>query len=221
MFKKVLIVEDHEVANLSVQHTLHALDIQNVKYVYYCDHALSWITTALRDQQPYDLLITDLYFEEDGQPQQLKGGMDLVQAVRSLQPDLKIIVFSSEGKPQLVSELFTKYGIQAYVRKARRDGQYLQQALQSLSLGHTYRSPDIEQLLRKDNIYEFSSLDIAIIEMLAAGLLQKEIPDQLRQRNLNPSSVSSIEKKLRHIKDMLGFSKNEQLIAYCKDLGII
>lgn len=221
MFKKVLIVEDHEVANLSVQHTLHALDIQNVKYVYYCDHALSWITTALRDQQPYDLLITDLYFEEDGQSQQLKGGIDLIRAVRALQPNLKIIVFSSEGKPQLVSELFTQYGIQAYVRKARRDGQYLQQALHALSTGHTYRSPDIEQLLRKDNIYEFSSLDIAIIEMLAAGLLQKEIPDQLRQRNLSPSSLSSIEKKLRHIKDMLSFSKNEQLIAYCKDLGII
>ena len=34
MLKKVLIVEDHEIANISVQRTLAELNVQNVKYVY-------------------------------------------------------------------------------------------------------------------------------------------------------------------------------------------
>lgn len=221
MFRKVLTVEDHDHANLSVQHALKTLDIEDIKYVYYCDHAFSWINHAIRDGSPYDLLVTDLYFEEDGEPQQLQGGVELIRAVRDVQPDLKIIVFSTEGRPVIIADLFEKHGIQGYVRKARRDGQYFKQAIESVAMGRIYRSPDIEQLLRKDHVYEFGPLDIAIIELLAQGVLQKEIPDWLKQRNLSPSSLSSIEKKLAHMKEMLGFSKNEQLIAYCKDLGVI
>lgn len=221
MFEKVLIVEDHEVANFSVQHALKSLGISQVDYVYYCDDALTWMNNAIRNNNPYDLIITDLYFEDDGQPQHLKGGADLIQAVRMIQPELKIIVFSGEGKPQVVTELFDRFHIHAYVRKARRDGQYLKEALEAVARGRSYKSPDIDQLLKKDNIYEFSALDLAILELLASGVLQKEIPDRLKERQLRPSSLSSVEKKLSHIKEMLGFHKNEQLIAYCKDLGVI
>ncbi len=34
-------------------------------------------------------------------------------------------------------------------------------------------------------------------------------------------SLSTIEKRLNQIKESLGFIKNEQLIAYCKDRKII
>ncbi|WP_449400143.1 hypothetical protein [Chryseobacterium wanjuense] len=46
MFKKALIVEDHEVRNLGVVNTLSELQIQNYDFVSYCDDALQKIKTA-------------------------------------------------------------------------------------------------------------------------------------------------------------------------------
>jgi hypothetical protein len=56
---------------------------------------------------------------------------------------------------------------------------------------------------------------------LAKGALQKDIPNYLEQLNLKPAGLSSIEKRLNLIKESLGFTKNEQLIAFCKDMGVI
>jgi two-component system capsular synthesis response regulator RcsB len=52
-------------------------------------------------------------------------------------------------------------------------------------------------------------------------MLQKEIPAYLQENNIRPSGLSSIEKRLNLMKEVLDFSKNEQLVAYCKDFGII
>src|SRR5690606_23061493 len=130
MFKKVLIAEDHESANISVQKTLEELGVEAAKYVYYCDDARSWIRSALRTGEPYDLLITDLYFEEDHHQQRLSDGRELIQAVKQVQPGLKVIVFSAESRPAIVNDLFKSLSIDGYVRKARRDAQHLKAALQ-------------------------------------------------------------------------------------------
>ena len=66
MIDKVIIAEDHEIANLSIQKAMEELRVQHIDYVYYCDDALNKIRTAKEKVSPYDLLITDLYFEEDG-----------------------------------------------------------------------------------------------------------------------------------------------------------
>jgi hypothetical protein len=50
---------------------------------------------------------------------------------------------------------------------------------------------------------------------------QKDIPDYLQQHQIKPAGLSSIEKKLNHIREALNFTKNEQLVAFCKDKGII
>jgi two-component system capsular synthesis response regulator RcsB len=221
MFKNVLIVEDHESANLSIQQTLEQLGVGSIKYVFYCDHAFNWIKKALQEKKPYDLLITDLHFEDDGTPQSIKSGYELIQSAKAIQPQLKVIVFSSEGRTTKINPLFQYHQVNGYVRKARRDSSYLKQAIETVSAGKIYRSPDIEQLLRKENLYEFSAIDIAIIDLLAQGVLQRDIPEHLKAMQIKPSSLSSVEKKLAHMKEMLDFNKNEQLIAYCKDLGII
>ena len=46
--EKVLIAEDHESANLSVQKTLEELSIADLHYVYYCDDALLKIQRVCR-----------------------------------------------------------------------------------------------------------------------------------------------------------------------------
>jgi len=221
MFKKVLIAEDHEIANISVVKTLKDLGIESADYVYYCDDALTWIRNARKNESPYDLLITDLSFEEDHNRQTILNGAELIKAARSIQPDLKILVFSSENKPAVIDTLFKDLKVNGFVRKARHDAQNLKQALHTISNGKDYLSPDLKSTVKEKNSHNFTELDIALITLLAQGTRQKDIPVFLQLKNIKPSGLSSIEKRLNLMKEILDFSKNEQLVAYCKDMGII
>ncbi|RXM50688.1 MULTISPECIES: response regulator [unclassified Chryseobacterium] len=221
MFKKVLIAEDHESINISVQKTLEELNIPNVDYVYYCDDAIGKIQKALREEHPYDLLITDLYYEEDHHEQNLKDGKDLIKTAKEIQPDLKVIVFSAEHKTGVIENLFSDYHINGYVRKARNDSKDLKKSITSVYIGEEYLSFDLKQDMKKFNSYEFSTYDITLVSLLSKGILQKNIPVHLEERNIRPASLSSVEKRLNSLKEDLEIKSNEQLVAFCKDIGII
>lgn len=221
MFKRVLIVEDHESANISVQKTLADLGITLTEYTYYCDDALMLIKKSIHDDQPFDLLITDLSFEEDHRVQKLSGGIELINAVRSVQSSLKVLVFSSENRAAVIDNLLKEHGINGYVRKARHDAKNLKLALEAIYKGKMYVSEDLKQTLKQKNAYEFTDFDVTIISLLSQGILQKDIPFYLKQNDIKPSGLSSVEKRLNLMKEGLEFSKNEQLVAYCKDFGII
>jgi len=221
MITKVLIAEDHESASISVEKTLEDLSIPTIEYVYYCDEALHRITKTARTDKSYDLLITDLYFEPDERKPTLKGGTDLIAAARIVQPDLKVLVFSAENKPVTIEMLYTQLYIDGYVRKARNDAKELKQAINEISQHRRYLPRHIMQLINSKNTYEFSDYEITIISLLAQGVLQKDIPDHLRMQQIKPSGLSSVEKKLSQMKEILNFTKNEQLVAFCKDKGIL
>ncbi|RYE52740.1 MAG: response regulator transcription factor, partial [Sphingobacteriales bacterium] len=115
MIKKVLIAEDHESANISIQKTLETLGVEEVDNVFYCDDALLKIIHAKKAGKAYDLLICDLYFESDGRPQQIAGGAKLIPAAREAQPELKVLIFSAENKPAVIDSLFKNQFIDGYV----------------------------------------------------------------------------------------------------------
>lgn len=221
MINKVLIAEDHETANLSVQKTLEELGVAEPHYVFYCDDALLKIQKAKQANDLYDLLITDLYFEEDRSKQKLNGGMALIAAARKVQPELKVLVFSGEKKPAIIETLYEKLKINGYVRKARNDKRELQDAIQVLSHQERYFPRHLAQMIAKGHAYDFQPYDIAVLSQLAQGTRQKDIPGYLRQQKFKASGLSSIEKRLKLIRETLEFTNNEQLIAYCKDMGIV
>jgi len=221
MFKKILIAEDHESISISVQKTLEELNIPTVDHVYYCDDALAKIQKSIRENEPYDLLITDLYYEEDHHPQNIKDGKELVEEVRKLQPELKVIVFSAEHKSGVIDSLFNETKINGYVRKARNDSKDLKKAIASVYVNETYLSLDLKQDVKKLNSYEFTEYDITLVSLLSQGVLLKNIPVYLKANNIKPNSLSSVEKRLNSLKEDLEVTSNEQLVAFCKDLGII
>lgn len=221
MINKVLIAEDHESTNISLQKTLEELEIKNVDYVYYCDDALFRVQKCKQDDQPYDLLITDLYFEEDYREQKIIGGIALIEACRQIQPDLKVLVFSAETKPAIIEDLFQHQEIDGYVRKARNDSKDLKLAIAKIDSNQRHFPDSFKQLIKQKNAHNFTEFDIAVISMLASGIRQKEIPASLQQKHIKPSGLSSVEKRLNLMKEEFGFSNNEQLVAYCKDMGII
>ncbi|MGE8432907.1 MULTISPECIES: response regulator [Chryseobacterium] len=221
MFKKILIAEDHESSSISVQKTLEDLNISNVDYVYYCDDALGRVQKSIREKNLYDLLITDLEYEEDHREQNIKDGKELIRAIKEIHPSLKTIVFSAEHKSGVIDSLFKEYGINGFVRKARNDSKELKKAIASVYDNKNYLSLDLRQDVKQLNSYEFTEYDIILVSLLSQGVLQKNIPTYLQNNNIKPNSLSSVEKKLNNLKEELQITNNEQLIAFCKDLGLI
>lgn len=221
MFKKVLIAEDHESSNFSVQNIVKQMEITVADYFYYCDDAYSNLKKSVEKQLPYELLITDLSFEDDGRKQLIKDGKELIKCCREENPNIKVIVFSGEHRLGVIDLLFRELKINAFVRKARSDSMELKKAIELVYINHTYISHNLKLPVKKVNTLEFSNYDIILLTLLSEGILQKNIPQILQQRNINPNSLSSVEKRISTMKIAMDVKNNEQLIARCKDLGII
>ncbi|MGN7786004.1 response regulator [Niabella sp. 22666] len=221
MIKKILIAEDFESANLSIQKTLEDLNVPDPDYVYYCDDALLKIQKALNAGASYDLLITDLHFIKDYRDQKISGGEMLIAAAREVQPDLKILVFSATGTPSVIENLFNKQDIDGYVSKGRNDTKELKRAIELISQNRRHFPLQELKQIKQKNAHSFTLLDIAIISQLSKGMRQKDIPEYLQANDIRPSGLSSIEKRIGMMKEAYNFSNNEQLIAFCKDKGII
>lgn len=221
MIDKIIIAEDHESANLSVRKTLEELKVRQVDHVFYCDDAVNKIQIARQKGDPYDLLISDLYFEDDGTAQKIKGGFELVSSARSIQPGIRVLIFSAEKRPAMIEELFNKYEIDGYVRKARHDAQELKKALEALGSGQRYCPPDLVRQARQTFTRKLTDFEVIIIRLLSEGYQQNEIPAYLKREKIKPSSLSMIEKSLKQIREECNLSTNGQLVAHCKAAGII
>lgn len=221
MFKKVLIAEDHDTENFAVQVTLRDLGVVDPEYVYYCDHAVAWIKNAIRAGDPYDLLITDINFKDDGSDQEIKDGLSLIKAVKSIQQDIKVVVMTVQEITTTVHEMFKEKQIDGYVLKARRGREHLKEALQMVYQGRTYQSADNKKAIQDLNAFEFSQLDLQIVNLLYQGIPQYQMPELLKQLGAKASSLSTIEKRLNLMKESYGFTNNAQLIAHCRDAELI
>jgi two-component system, NarL family, captular synthesis response regulator RcsB len=215
MIDKVIIAEDQESSNLSVQITMDELRIRQHDYFYYCDDALNRIRMAKIAGLPYDVLITDLYFEDDGKLQIIRDGFGLIAAAREIQPDIRVIVFSAENKPAIIRSLYDTLHIDGFVRKARHDVRDLKTAFTTIISGDRYYSRETAQLLKQHKAYDFSEFDVSIIRLIVEGCSQKEIAHTLDKH------VNTIEKRLKKMRDEHGFSKNEQLVLACRNAGFL
>jgi two-component system capsular synthesis response regulator RcsB len=221
MIKKVLIAEDHESASISVQKTLEEMGVAGVDYVYYCDDALVRLRKAKEENATYDLLITDLYFDKDYRTQDIGDGSALIAAAREIQPDLRMLVFSAEGRPAIIEVLYTVGNIDGYVRKGRNDAKELKTAIGQIAGNERYFPRFYIQATRQENAHDFTDYDIKIISLMAGGMRQKDIPAYLEMHRIKPAGLSSVEKRLNHIREALKFSSNEQLVAFCKEMKIV
>lgn len=219
MFKKALIVEDHEVRNLGVVNTLSELQIQNYDFISYCDEAMQKIKTAA-DNIPYDLLITDLSFDKDHVVQQINSGQELITEVRKIHPNLKVIAFSIEKRPKVIDDLFKIQEINGFVSKGRNDSKDLRNTIKKVFSDEIVIPQEILNSIRNTS-FEFTEYDVTLIELLAKGWKQSEIEKFFKENKITPDSKSAIEKRLNDLRFELGAKNNIELIVICKDIGII
>ncbi len=213
MFKKILIAEDFQDTNKGISDALaDRLQIENLHEELYCDKAFNRFKVAHDQGNPFDLLITDLTFKEGLIDRKLTSGKELIQAVRKIDPDIKIIVNSMIDDPSEINPLFTAQKINGYVCKGRNSLNELISALHEVRQNRTFVSPQIN-LNNAENIIEVDKYDILILKDLADGYTKKEISKRLKKKRIYPNSESTVNKKVSQLFDDFGAKNTQHLIA--------
>jgi len=222
MFKKVIIAEDLDAMNLGIQQVLKDLNIENFQHSKYCDEALLKVRKAIQDNEPYDLLISDLSFKTDHREVKIANGDELVQKVRELQPNIKIIAYSVEDKSYRIKSLFDNAGIDAFVLKGLNSIEELKKAINLIyASDETFISPEVASALQEKNNFEIDDLDINILKHLSLGTMQDDITNTFQELGIKPNSKSTIEKRISKLKDFFKATNTVHLVSITKDMGII
>jgi len=221
MFKKVLVAEDLGSINHSVVYTLaDELTIPVVEKALYCDDAYIKALKSKSDDVPFELLVTDLSFTKDHRLQKINSGKELILKIRKILPQIKVLVYSIENRPNVIKPLFEDDKINGFISKGRSGLSELKKAVVQIHSGVNYISQEMERNL-KSAVFELEDYDILLLERLSHGDLQEEISIQFKQNGITPSSISTIEKRLNKLKLEFKAKNTTQLIAIVKDLGFI
>lgn len=221
MFKKVLIVDDHDDIHKSILSILKSFGTTEACNSQYCDDAFLKIKRADLDQVPFDLLITDLSFKKDHRNCTICNGEDLIAKLRTVYKDLPIIVYSMKDQLQKVRLLVNKYNINAYVCKDRNGSKILSEAIASVYNKTLFLSSQVANALSSKIDLEITDYDIELTRQLSLGLDQKKISRYFSENNYSPVSVSSIEKRLNKLRIKFKADNATHLVAKMKDLGLI
>ncbi len=222
MFTKVLVAEDYEIANQGIIKVLNdQIGIKNVQESKYCDDAYIKFRKAHQTDEAFELLITDLSFKEDHKVQTRTTGMALIKDIRSIQPDIKVIVYSQENRPDKINMLFEKYGINGYVCKGQQAIKELIACVNGVYQNEKVLPPELTNTAGAGSMIQLDDLDMILLEELAKGYTKKEIRAKLIQENITPNGESSIDKRVSQLFDNFKAKNTTHLVAIVKDLGLV
>lgn len=222
MFKKVLIVDDIDFNDIAAVQVLEELEVPEIAFAKYCDDALLKIKKAYKDNQPFELLISDLSFKADYRKNILSSGEELIAAVKQLFPEIKIIAFSIEDKSYRIKSLFEKYNINGFVMKGRNSIPELKKAIDMVYKDtQKYLSPELNYILQDKTVNEIDNYDIQLIKYLSIGVTQENMEATFKEAGISPNSKSTIEKRLNKLKIYFKANNPTHLVAIAKDLGLV
>ncbi|MES2486267.1 MAG: response regulator, partial [Bacteroidota bacterium] len=115
MFKKILVAEDIDSIGMGLKILLESMNVQTINYAKYCDEAFLKLKKAYLDNDPFELIITDLSFSSGNRDNILASGGDLINAIKEQNWPVKIIAYSIEERGYKIRHLLNECNIDGYV----------------------------------------------------------------------------------------------------------
>lgn len=222
MLNKILVVDDFDVVSLAVGQALKEIASFEINNAKYFDEAYLRIKRGLLDGAPYDLIISDLSFKTKYNTTKLNTGEEFIAAVKRMQPNIKMIVFSEEDKSFRIKSLFDKSNINAFVSKGRNSIPELQKAVQEV-LNEDIKKPlfGLTSIFHHESVIEIEEYDITLLKLLSSGFSINEIVFDFKKIGITPCGYSSIEKRINKLRLTLRARNKVQLMALAKDMGLV
>jgi two-component system capsular synthesis response regulator RcsB len=221
MTNKVLVADGFDGIGLCIGQILKQHSVSETDYTKYHDDTYLRIKRAVYDKTPYNLLISDLNFKVDYRDTKLNSAEELIVAIKKIQPNIKIIIFSEEVKSFRIKSLFKDHNINAFVYKGRNSILELHKAIETIFVEDTKHTSLELEALQHRSLVDVREYDISLLKLISYGYTLDEISKSFKNTGLTPSSESSIEKSTNKLRTYFNAKNKVHLIAITKDLGLI
>lgn len=200
---RILVADDHLVYRIGIRSLLSSEP--DMKVVGEASDGVAAID-LYRKQQP-DVMLLDLRMPH-------KGGIDVVQTIRSEFPDARILIVTSY---QIEEEIFhvLRAGALGYILKDM-GREMLIEAIRSVQAGMRWVSPTIQRQLAETSLREaLTAREVEVMKLLARGLTNKDIA-----RILNISG-STVKNHVNSLLAKLEVSDRTEAVALCLARGVL
>ena len=219
---KILIVDDHQLIIQGLLCSLEEVGDFEVVTTSDCDHALQLIK-ASEKSAPFQVLFTDLSFDNTTKETILNSGEALIKAIRVNEIQIKVAVITGHTETSRVYSVISNLKPNAYLLKSNCEAAEIGFAIQKMLKNEYYYSHIIHQKIIRRKITQIKIDDVAL-------QILKELPNHPKISNLeglivknngNKIKLRSIETKLANLRIDLNAINNTDLILKAKELGLI
>ncbi|WP_233861726.1 response regulator transcription factor [Tenacibaculum piscium] len=219
---KILLVDDHQLILEGILSCLKNINNLVIETTNCCDEAFSKIKTAIHNT-PFDIVFTDLSFDDTAGSTALDGGEALIKALQKENIDIKTGVITGHSETNRVFNVIHNLNPSAYILKGNCNTDELTFAIKKIVKGEVYYTHEIHQKLLKRALIEIQMDEVAI-------QILKELPKHAKIINLEGFikktdgslvKIRSIEAKLAKLRGDLQAHNNTDLVLKAKELGVL
>lgn len=220
---KILVVDDHQLMTEGIVGALKQISENfEISFSNTCDQAFEHLQKAAK-RESFDILFTDLSFENTGESTLIDSGESLIKKVRKHGISIKIGVITGHTETNRVFNVINNLNPDAYIIKNQCTKDELNFAIQQMKRNIPFYSYEIHQKIMRRNVVQIQMDEVAI-------QILKELPKQSKITNLegiikksdgNFMKIRTIENKLANLRIDLNAKNNTDLILKAKELGII
>ena len=219
---KILIVDDHQLIIQGLLCSLEEVGDFEVVTTSDCDDALHLIK-ASEKSAPFQVVFTDLSFDNSTKETILNSGEALIKAIRVNEIQIKVAVITGHTETSRVYSVISNLKPNAYLLKSNCEAAEIGFAIQKMLKNEYYYSHIIHQKIIRRKITQIKIDDVAV-------QILKELPKHPKISNLeglivknngNKIKLRSIETKLANLRIDLNAINNTDLILKAKELGLI
>tara|TARA_B110000902_G_scaffold252703_1_gene314484 strand:+ start:9370 stop:10092 length:723 start_codon:yes stop_codon:yes gene_type:complete len=219
---RILIVDDHQLVIKGILCSLKEVGDFDVVTTNNCDDAFSLIKADI-NSNPFQLLFTDLSFDNITDQSILQGGEELIKAIIHDEIDIKIGVITGHTKTNRVYNVISNLKPNSYLLKSKCNAAEIGFAIQKMLVGEYYYTHEIHQKIMYRNIVKIQMDDIAlqILKALPNHAKISNLEGIIKKNDGTRIKLRSIEAKLANLRTDLNANNNTDLILKVKELGII
>lgn len=219
---RIAVVDDHQLMLKGICDSLGEFSNYETECFSTCDSVFAALKEH-KESNPFDVLFTDLSFENTNESTKIDGGESLIKKVREEEISIKIGVITGHTETNRVFNVITNLQPNAYILKNHCSGDELNFAVQKMMKGEIFYTHEIHQKIMNRNIIQIQMDEVAI-------QILKELPRQSKIINLEGKikksdgtdmKIRAIENKLANLRIDLNAKNNTDLVLKAKELGII
>lgn len=221
---KVLLIDDHPLITEAYKSAFQLISNESngdlnfhIDIAGNCDVAKEKIEKASSDKG-IDVIFLDLRLPPS-KDSKILSGEDLGILANKVIPEAKIIVSTTFNDNYRIHSIIKSVNPEGFLIKNDITPEDIVIAIKSVLFDPPYYSKSVLRLLRKEvsNDFLLDDIDRRLLYELSLGTKTKDLP------NILPLSIAGIEKRKRHLKDILNLknSDDKELIVSAKEKGFI